>query len=328
MPVGNVDRTAKVIYGYTVMSKGEARGHGFVVDDQTLDQLVELGNASPAGIKTRVRHRDGADDGFGRYLGPSKTFRRDGDRVVADLHIAELAFHSLSGDLGTYVMEMAESADSMFGASPELRGQKLSKPTQRLPSMRPTHLLAIAIVDDPATNPGGFFSLSAKDDDAMSPEEQIAQLTAERDELKTKLTKVEGDQAAAAAAQTVALSALRTEVETKVRTDERARAADIIALCSKAKQFDLAAKHIPAGTSTSEVQSALIEVLCSANRPLGEGSSDDDFGGAGNGADPDKRFKSEYAAMSAVYTSEGVSEADYVAMRRVDCKLDTLGPKS
>jgi hypothetical protein len=75
-----VDRENKIIRGYSVMSIGEAKGHGFAADSTTLDQLVTLGNSSPGGMKTRVRHPGKENDGFARYLGKSKNFRRDGDR--------------------------------------------------------------------------------------------------------------------------------------------------------------------------------------------------------------------------------------------------------
>jgi hypothetical protein len=49
MPSDRVDRENKIIRGYSVMSLGEAKGHGFAVDETTLEQLVSLGNAALAG---------------------------------------------------------------------------------------------------------------------------------------------------------------------------------------------------------------------------------------------------------------------------------------
>jgi hypothetical protein len=49
MPSDRVDRENKIIRGYSVMSLGEAAGHGMVVDETTLEQVVALGNAVQRG---------------------------------------------------------------------------------------------------------------------------------------------------------------------------------------------------------------------------------------------------------------------------------------
>lgn len=310
-----VDREAKVIRNYSVMSLGEARGHGVAVDSTTLDELVAMGNAPSGGIKTRVRHPNPVHDGFGRLLGKSRNFRREGDKVVADLHLSDSAFKSPEGDLGTYVMELASSDDDTFGASPEVLHKKL-KTAGAMPVMRLKELTAIAIVDDPATNKG-FFSCITGDDD-MAEETKLTELTAERDllaeevaRLKTENAKFQTD----LTAKSAELSVAKAEATTAAATAERARVGDILALCSKAGKAELSAKYIADGTATADLQKALFDVLCAKNGAI------DGAGGEGGGGelktDHDAEFKKEYAADRAMLQKAGISEEAYLSSRRV-----------
>lgn len=319
MASNRVDREAKVIHGYSVMSLGEAKGHGMVVDDQTLNELVTLGNASQAGVKTRVRHPDPSHDGFGRFVGKTKNFRRDGDRVIADLHVSEASFKSPEGDLGTYVMELAANDDDSFGASPEVRHTRQKTSHGLAPSMRLKQLTAIAIVDDPATNKGFFSAIEEGD----MPTDQLAELSAERDllteevvRLKGEVATIKADMSAKETAHIAALSTARTEAIAA----ERARVGDIIALCSKAGKTDLSAKYINDGTSKSDLQSALLDVLCATNKAVGEGERVD----LSRNEDPDATFKAEYAADRAMFQRGGISEEAYLTSRRISAGGEAL----
>ena len=46
-----IDRVAGVLSGYSVITRGEALGHGMWVDGTFLSQVVEAGNASAKGLK-------------------------------------------------------------------------------------------------------------------------------------------------------------------------------------------------------------------------------------------------------------------------------------
>lgn len=323
-----VDREARVIRGYKVMSLGEALGHGVTVDETTLDQLVALGNRG--GVKSKVQHRNGATDGFGRYLGKSTNFRREGDSAVADLHLDDLAFKSPEGDWGSYLLDLADRAPDAFGASPEVIEHRVPAKNGR-PVMRLKDLLAIAIVDRPATN-AGFFSVTGVSDmaDITALEAQVAELSAERDaattkagELQSQLTDLQAKVKAAAAGEAAALSAARIEATAIALKGERDRAGDILALCTKASKTDLAAKFIADGTSTAEVQASLFAALCATAKPLG------DAGGTNleSGKDENAAYKAEFTALSAKERSMFGTEAEYVAMRRVDDGLDQLTTK-
>ncbi len=165
-----VDRQENIIYGYSVISKGEAKGHGLMIDEKTLDQVVALGNQSKAGVKSRFGHPNMSSTALGTFLGRAKNFRREGELVRADLHLDETAFNTPNGDLGSYVLGLAESDPDAFGSSIVFDGyeegqveedgktpKKDPQTGERLkPLARIKSLWASDVVDDPAANEGFF----------------------------------------------------------------------------------------------------------------------------------------------------------------------------
>lgn len=166
----SIDRERGVIRGYSVIQIGPALGHGFDIDRTTLELVTKLGNALPKGTKSRFTHPGMSGDGLGKYLGRSKNFRIEGDRVLADLYLARSAFNTPDGDLATYVMDRAEEDSKSFGASIVAKGdkehvlnddgtRKKDKNGDPLPPLyRPKVLHAVDVVDDPAANRDGFLS--------------------------------------------------------------------------------------------------------------------------------------------------------------------------
>lgn len=163
-----LDREAEVVRGYAVISKGMARGHGLEIDDTTLDQVVTLGNSSRGGVKSRFGHPNMSSESLGTFLGRAKEFRRDGDVVRADLHIDETAHETPKGDLGKYVLDLAESDPDAFGSSIVFEGEaehrveedgtpSKDEAGKDLPALaRVKKLHASDIVDSPAANEGLF----------------------------------------------------------------------------------------------------------------------------------------------------------------------------
>jgi hypothetical protein len=112
-----IDKNTNVIYGFSVMTLGEAKGHGVFIDDTTFEQCVDFGNKAKMGIKSRYGHPTMSSEALGTHLGRVKNFRRDGDRVRADLNLDPSCFNTPKGDLGSYIMQLAESDPAAFGAS-------------------------------------------------------------------------------------------------------------------------------------------------------------------------------------------------------------------
>ena len=177
-PVVSVDRDQHIIYGVSAAQAVEALGHDMLLDGKTIAQVVEHGNAARNGVKSRFTHPGLSSTGLGKYLGRMRNFRQEGDKAVADLHIADSAFKTPEGDLGTYVMDMAEHDPDMFGMSMVIQGRRVwtladgsemdvedfkegrrpESATTEKPVIRVKQLMAVDAVDEPAANRDGLFA--------------------------------------------------------------------------------------------------------------------------------------------------------------------------
>lgn len=172
---------AGVIYGVSLISKGEALGHDAWIDGTTLDQVVELANRGNSGLKSRFTHPGMSADGLGRHLGRIHNVYRDGDRVVGDLHFSESAHKTPEGDLANYVMDLAEEDPAAAGLSivfehdpdAERAFMEESGPDDENEKgyrhVRLAKLRAADVVDEPAANPSGLFDRQSlpRDVDAL-----------------------------------------------------------------------------------------------------------------------------------------------------------------
>ena len=167
---------AGLIRGASVIARGEAKGHGEWIDGELLDQVTAAINQAE-GVKSRFAHPGLSGDGLGKALGVFRTARRDGDRVLADLHFFETAHQTPDGDLAEYVMGFAEESPEHFGVSIAFKpdygamkahegehsdddGNFTSPDPQNIknyPHIRMAELYAADVVDEPAANPDGLF---------------------------------------------------------------------------------------------------------------------------------------------------------------------------
>lgn len=166
-----------IIRNVSVITQGEALGHGLWCDSVMLDQVVEQGNEYWAGLKARFTHPGMSSDGLGRMLGRVHDFRREGDQVIADLHFSESSHSTPEGDLAEYVMLLASEDGEAAGLSivfeHDFENQEafirsnldddgeFSSPDEanlaNLPHARIDQLRAADVVDEPAANPSGMF---------------------------------------------------------------------------------------------------------------------------------------------------------------------------
>ncbi len=155
----SVDRKNAVIKGYVVAQMGTFKSERGTFDHEALQQIVLLMATQPAGLKSRFSHPDMSNDGLGSYLGRARNPRMDGDRVRADLHLDPTSRTSPKGDIGGYVMDLAESDPEALSSSLVLQADRVEilddKGRQKLdaqgepipPIWRPTKLMASDIVD-------------------------------------------------------------------------------------------------------------------------------------------------------------------------------------
>lgn len=176
-----VDRDAGVIRGASAAQAVEALGHGVMLDQKTLQQVVALGNAAGGkGLKVRFTHPGMCSDGLGTLIGHATNFRVEGDKALCDIQLDESAKTSPKGDLYTYVLNLAEKNPADFGLSIVFSGPvvwvldngsevdaiwscgEYQRPKNAiggdLPLARVEKLYATDAVDEPAANRDGLFS--------------------------------------------------------------------------------------------------------------------------------------------------------------------------
>jgi hypothetical protein len=112
-----VDREKAIIRGFRLISVGEAKGHGAHIDEEFLLEVATA--ASGKRLKTRYTHPGMSADGLGSFLGWTHNVgvSADGLSVVGDLHLSKASFDGPRGNLGKYVLDLAESDPDAFGAS-------------------------------------------------------------------------------------------------------------------------------------------------------------------------------------------------------------------
>ena len=160
-----LDQQANTISGVKVMQLGKVNDdRPWEVDQQTLAEVVQFGNAEPKGLKARFTHPSMSDDGFGKYLGRWKNFRIEGDAVYADLQLSDSSFETPNGDLGGYIMKLAEEDPEAFGvsAATKLADEMYQEvPQGKVIPLRLAGLRAVDFVDEPAATRGGLFDMSS-----------------------------------------------------------------------------------------------------------------------------------------------------------------------
>lgn len=143
---GAVDREAGIIRGVSVVTEGEAKGHGLFADAETLLSVKAVADQFKDGVAVKTDH----GTGFSSIVGALKTFRIDGQQLRADLHLIK------SHDEYATIAELAESQPSTFGLSMDFsyKAQKIEGKEY----VRVIDLFSVDLADRPAANPGGLFS--------------------------------------------------------------------------------------------------------------------------------------------------------------------------
>lgn len=125
-PMG-VDRNAKMIRGMVIAQSGLFKDPRGQFDDAGIQKIVELTNAKPKGLRSHFTHATLSSDGLGKFLGRVRNATRGtavdartGKTVAAargDLVFDESAFRTPSGDLASYIMDLAESDPDALSSS-------------------------------------------------------------------------------------------------------------------------------------------------------------------------------------------------------------------
>lgn len=169
--MANVDVTSGIIRNVVILQSGEDK-QGDNFDEKSLQQLVDLGNQQPQGVKSRFGHPNACGDALGTYIGRYKNFSVSANTdsrpvVIADLHLDEIAKSSpTKGNIYQYTLDMAQTNPDMFGNSivyspgdPELITQTDSNGNEVVVAYeRFKSFIASDVVDSPAATTNLFKS--------------------------------------------------------------------------------------------------------------------------------------------------------------------------
>jgi hypothetical protein len=164
---GTIDAQAATITGVSVITVGEAKGHGMLIDAQTLLQVKEAAETYSGGLKVKTDHYTG----FNEIVGTLKNFVIDGDQLRADLYLLK------NHDATPRILEMAELMPDTFGLSISFTGEHEESEGGTV-FARCTEIYSADLVDAPAANPTGLFSAKVDSGKKDMDEKQFAEALA------------------------------------------------------------------------------------------------------------------------------------------------------
>jgi hypothetical protein len=145
-----------VIEGVSIISIGEAKGHGLYVDETTLMQVKECAETYKGGVKVNLDHGAGIKD----IVGFVNNFRIVGKQLLGDLNLLK------TSPMRDYVMEISSKLPDTFGISIAFTGP--IREVEGLAFASCTELYSADLVQTPAANATGLFSFTAKQVDSFS----------------------------------------------------------------------------------------------------------------------------------------------------------------
>jgi hypothetical protein len=164
---GQIDAQAATISDVSVITVGEAKGHGMQIDAQTLTEVKAAAETYAGGLKVKTDHYTG----FNEIVGTLKNFRIDGDQLRADLFLLK------NHDATARILEMAELMPDTFGLSISFTGEHEESEGGTV-FARCTEIYSADLVDAPAANPTGLFSAKVDSGKKVMDEKQFAEALA------------------------------------------------------------------------------------------------------------------------------------------------------
>jgi hypothetical protein len=164
---GQIDAQAATISDVSVITVGEAKGHGLQIDAQTLVEVKAAAETYAGGLKVKTDHYTG----FNEIVGTLKNFRIDGDQLRADLFLLK------NHDATARILEMAELMPDTFGLSISFTGEH-EESDNDVVYARCAEIYSADLVDAPAANPTGLFSAKVDSEKKAMDEKQFAEALA------------------------------------------------------------------------------------------------------------------------------------------------------
>ena len=167
-----------VIEGVSIISIGEAKGHGLYVDETTLMQVKECAETYKGGVKVNLDHGAGIKD----IVGFVNNFRIVGKQLLGDLNLLE------TSPMRDYVMEISSKLPDTFGISIAFTGP--IREVEGLAFASCTELYSADLVQTPAANATGLFSFTAKQVDKFPTQMEDATIEIEPKEDEVSIADI------------------------------------------------------------------------------------------------------------------------------------------
>jgi len=146
MQFGKIYPDQALIMGVSVITQGDAIGHGVMIDEQSLITIQECAQTYARGLKVKLNHEDGVDN----IIGIMQNFVIDGPQLRADLQLLKASPDT------ALIIEMAQIMPESFGMSISFSGNL--EEIDGVMYVRCIEIYSCDIVDMPAANPAGLFS--------------------------------------------------------------------------------------------------------------------------------------------------------------------------
>lgn len=217
-----------VIRGVSVITTGEAKGHGIFIDSKSLQTFLSAAQNRPGGVPVKMDH----GTGFYHIVGKLENFRIEGESLRADLQLLK------THEQFSRIVEMANTMAEAFGLSVSSVGS--SEEIDGKQYLRCDELNSVDLVDCPAANPTGLFRKLTPVDSTnggMTDVKSESFFTG----LKQWIGVTENTELSSAKAQTVELAkqlgALTAELET-LKLSATAKEKEITELKAAQSEFD------------------------------------------------------------------------------------------
>lgn len=165
-------RDNTTIRDVSLCTMGEAKGHGCLIDQTTLEQLLECSKKFRNGVRANLGHFTGTENAFG-YI---DNIRINGKKLLGDLHLFEehpdfkLTLRQIQTIPDTIGFSVAFEGDD------ETREEDVNGEKASMRYARCEELFSVDLVTEPAANPDGVFQTKKsitvdKTLNAMDPDE-------------------------------------------------------------------------------------------------------------------------------------------------------------
>lgn len=140
-----VNRESSTVYGVSIITEGEAKGHGLQIDHTTLEEVMACAQQYENGLKVKLDHGSGVAAIFGTV----DNFRIQNNKLLGDLHILE------SHPQHNFILDLIENQPDTLGFSIHFKGNDREIDGVRFASC--DEIFSCDLVGEPAANPSGVF---------------------------------------------------------------------------------------------------------------------------------------------------------------------------